>query len=153
MKRKVEYIVMTVDHLKKNEKLEDKLKHLKAENRYHYVVSPKGKLINLRDAEQNNPEDTRNFEVQCIHLLCLMPYPNAFNVAFYLLFQASAVSKRMNELTKLYPEAKSVNEESFYDGCFKALELKYLESKIDLIQIQAKLNDIQLYQLENIRKN
>lgn len=153
MKRKVEYIVITVLALSKYDTLENRLNQIRAQNRFHYVITPKGELINLKDAEHNNSDDTQVFEVQCVHLLFLMPQPTAFKTLFYILFCSRKVNKKMKEISALFPEAKSVNEESFYDGCFKALERKYLQSEIDVKQLEAKINDISLFQLDKIHWN
>lgn len=143
MNRKVDYILTTIRHLTKKDKLKDVLNQIKEINHYHYVATPNGGLITLKDPEQNNTADTETYKIECIHVLILLPEATIFNLIIYAIFCAYRLHKKMSALGNYCPDARVLDEEWFYDDCLRKLEREVFESGRKLFESERRLADLE----------
>ena len=153
MKRNVEYIVLKTVRLAKSETFEETLIKIKAENLYHYVLSPSAKVFTLKDAEINNEDDNHGFGLECIHLLVVTPFPSAFNTLFYLLFCVYPLGKKLKEITKRFEQAIVITDEHYLEKSIMETKLFIMESKIMIKENELRIKMLDDLRFKNIQNN
>ncbi len=153
MNRKVDYILTKVGHLNKKEKLEDALSELKTLNRYHFVATPDGRVIQLKNVEENLDHDTNIFKVECIHLYILMPPMSFLKMAFYLMFRVIHLGKKLQTLFKDYPEALVEGEQKFYEDCRRKMDWELIETAKKIIDLESQLRDLKGFGMSDYQQN
>ena len=152
MKRNVEYIVFKTASLLKSETFKERLIKIKEENQYHYVIAPSGKLYILKDAELNS-EDDNGCDMECVHLLIMLPFSSAFNTLFYLLFRAYSVFKKMKELIKRFEGVTLINDEGYHEKCCMKMELNIMETKIKIKEAEMRIKMMEDLGFKDIQNN
>ena len=117
MKRKVEYIVHHSVSRLKSESMKQLIARVKAENRYHFATTFYGTVLNLKDAEVNNTEDSLSHKAECIHILFIMP--STLLELMIFTFISFNLRKKLVELGKRFANAK-------------VIDIKTLQTKTDV---------------------